>query len=319
MTLRDWLQDLVAQDPGNRGIGPLVQPGDLRRAAASLAERRTVLIATGFPVPLADGSFRPETDGPLGAFALIHALHALSRAGPHTMDVSLVTGPAAFPVIAAAARSRYGEPSKSGDGMQTWQFPLPEGTDAAVYHGVTLWSVDELGRARTDGFSPSKHDALVAIECVGPSADGQSYNMAGIPVRTDLAGGLGVLFSDCVGGQQVTIGVGDGGNEIGMGKVEKLVHEHVKHGERIACTIATDELVVAGTSNWGGHALARAVLDAGGIDAPADAAEHELSLLEAMVAAGAVDGVTKRGEATVDGLSIEGYMAVVRAIYARDA
>ena len=53
-----------------------------------------------------------------------------------------------------------------------------------------------------------------------------------------------------------TIGVGDGGNEIGMGRVEDYAIEGVvDHGENIACTVPTDQLVVAGTSNWGAHAL----------------------------------------------------------------
>ena len=53
-----------------------------------------------------------------------------------------------------------------------------------------------------------------------------------------------------------TIGVGDGGNEIGMGRVEDYAIEGVvDHGENIACTVPTDQLVVAGTSNRGAHAL----------------------------------------------------------------
>lgn len=44
-----------------------------------------------------------------------------------------------------------------------------------------------------------------------------------------------------------TIGVGDGGNEIGMGRVEDYAIEGVvDHGENIACTVPTDRLVVAG-------------------------------------------------------------------------
>ena len=44
-----------------------------------------------------------------------------------------------------------------------------------------------------------------------------------------------------------TIGVGDGGNEIGMGRVEDYAIEGVvDHGENIACTVPTDQLVVAG-------------------------------------------------------------------------
>ena len=57
----------------------------------------------------------------------------------------------------------------------------------------------------------------------------------------------------------VTIGIGDGGNEIGMGKVFERVAANVQYGSEIACTIASDYLISAGVSNWGGYALAKAI------------------------------------------------------------
>ena len=56
-----------------------------------------------------------------------------------------------------------------------------------------------------------------------------------------------------------TIGIGDGGNEIGMGKVRDLVRKHIPHGEEIACCVGADQLITAGVSNWGGYALATAL------------------------------------------------------------
>ena len=56
-----------------------------------------------------------------------------------------------------------------------------------------------------------------------------------------------------------TIGIGDGGNEIGMGKVHQQVIEHILNGQNIASTVATDHLVTAGVSNWGGSALVAAL------------------------------------------------------------
>ena len=57
----------------------------------------------------------------------------------------------------------------------------------------------------------------------------------------------------------VTIGIGDGGNEIGMGKVFERVAANVQYGSEIACTVASDYLISAGVSNWGGYALAKAI------------------------------------------------------------
>ena len=57
----------------------------------------------------------------------------------------------------------------------------------------------------------------------------------------------------------VTIGIGDGGNEIGMGKVFERVVANVQFGSEIACSVASHYLITAGVSNWGGYALAKAI------------------------------------------------------------
>ena len=56
-----------------------------------------------------------------------------------------------------------------------------------------------------------------------------------------------------------SIGVGDGGNELGMGKVLDRIIRDVSHGETIACVTAADYLITAGVSNWGGYAVAVAL------------------------------------------------------------
>jgi hypothetical protein len=60
-------------------------------------------------------------------------------------------------------------------------------------------------------------------------------------------------------GAITTIGIGDGGNEIGMGNVKEKVIQHIRNGEDIACNVAVNHLITAGVSNWGGWALAMAV------------------------------------------------------------
>lgn len=60
-------------------------------------------------------------------------------------------------------------------------------------------------------------------------------------------------------GKIATIGIGDGGNEIGMGKVHQMVVDGIKNGQHIATTVATDHLITSGVSNWGGSALVAAL------------------------------------------------------------
>ena len=105
-----------------------------------------------------------------------------------------------------------------------------------------------------------------------------------------------------------TIGIGDGGNEIGMGSVLWEDLQRRLEGEqagRILCRVATDWNIVAGTSNWGGYALAAATLVLRGqAEVLRDwGRADQQQVLQHMVTHGpAVDGITGRQEATVDGL-----------------
>lgn len=44
-----------------------------------------------------------------------------------------------------------------------------------------------------------------------------------------------------------------------MGKVHKQVIDHINNGPKIASMVATDHLITAGVSNWGGSALVAAL------------------------------------------------------------
>jgi hypothetical protein len=53
-------------------------------------------------------------------------------------------------------------------------------------------------------------------------------------------------------GKIPTIGIGDGGNEIGMGNVADIISEHL---ELVPCRVKTDFLIIASVSNWGAFGL----------------------------------------------------------------
>lgn len=53
--------------------------------------------------------------------------------------------------------------------------------------------------------------------------------------------------------------LGDGGNELGMGKVfQKILDSSIPNKQEIACIVPTNHLIIASVSNWGGYALAAA-------------------------------------------------------------
>jgi hypothetical protein len=65
-----------------------------------------------------------------------------------------------------------------------------------------------------------------------------------------------ILISAAKDDRISTTSIGDGGNELGMGKVKNEVEKYVEHGEQIACVVSCDYLITAGVSNWGGYAIA---------------------------------------------------------------
>ena len=158
-------------------------------------------------------------------------------------------------------------------------------------------------------------DVLVAIERLGRAADGRYYSMRGL----DLAAWtepLDQLFVDRPAGV-TTIGVGDGGNEIGMGCVQDEVRRSISGGATIASVVPADHLVVAGVSNWGAWALAAGVdYLRGASTGPSFAAA--LADLRTLVAAGAVDGVTGRNEPTIDGLPWKIHEQMLASLYLID-
>src|SRR5438876_4459809 len=198
------IDHLLALAPGGRGIGRFFQPGGARRAADTLRRARRVLVTTGFVVD----SGAAETDGPPGAAVLGRALRALGA------EVRYVTDAVTAPVLAAALAA-LGEPDKV--------VLYPDGPEAAR---------EILARER-----PTH---LVAIERPGRARDGVYRNMRGDDVSEWNAPSdeLFVLARrPSYRYRATTIGVGDGGNEIGMGTVRARLVKRGGLAARIASVV----------------------------------------------------------------------------------
>jgi hypothetical protein len=233
-------------------------------------------LITGFFVPRGDVA-APETDGPVGTALLAAALAACGVPARIAVDT-----PCAGAVRAAV--------DAAGGGVAVDEVSVEEGLDRLI------------GDWRRAGVSHA-----IAIERCGRSADGRPRNMRGVDVSPWTAP-LDDLF---LAGPWIRLAVGDGGNEIGMGKLPAgLIARTVPNGEKIACVTSCDRLVVAGVSNWGAYglmaALAVARPDWAAKIATFLTAERDLAVTRATVdKAGAVDGVTAHREATVDGFGPE--------------
>ena len=87
----------------------------------------------------------------------------------------------------------------------------------------------------------------------------------------------------------------------------------VPHGELICTAEAADLTLASGVSNWWGWGIASLLsLELGRNLLPSDRTETEL--LRRVVAAGGVDGCTKKAELTVDALPLETHLRILQSV-----
>ncbi len=230
-------------------------------------EKGTVLLATGFYV-----AGYAETDGPAGTMVMARALLAL---GYH-------------PVILTDSFCKG--------------FFEPEGIDVE-YLPMQAEDADCLAVARK--YRPV---GMISIERCGRNIQDDYANMRGISIAENTAPvdrlfeltGPDAAESSC---RIPSIGVGDGGNEIGMGNLKDII---TKDLALVPCRVKTDLLVTASVSNWGAYGIAAALQLLTGkrvySEIDGEPVDQKTERFIAMtVDVGSVDGVTHQRVAHVDG------------------
>jgi hypothetical protein len=284
----DPIDAILALDLGGRGIASFFQPGGAMAAARALAGAERVIIVTGFNVPPG----LPETDGPPGAAVLGRALRLLGASVRYVTDRS-----PADPL--AATLQALEEPAEVD------VYPDLPGAARLLLEReqpTHLISIERPGRSQSGDYLSARGESIAKwnlplddlfIAAHAARAKGKKGKAAG----------------------PITISIGDGGNEIGMGTAKAQLARMSPLMARIACVVPADHLVVAGTSNWGAYGIVaalerlhdRLLLHTGAI---------ERQLIARCVEAGAVDGLTPPSEPTVDGLSAEIHVGIVELLHA---
>lgn len=218
-------------------------------------------------------------------------------------DIAIVTG---FYIPSASAPETDGPLGASvlaralsmlGKNVEVW-------TDSFNAQCVSA-CVDALpgGSAKVIDIDKSKDvdmpDLFIYLERLGRARDGRYYDMR----KNDISEWVSPLDSYAADGSIPTIGIGDGGNEVGMAKFEKELSEIMPHYKDCLSTVSADVCIPVDVSNWGAYGLA-AVLSARYGRYLGQTADEEYAIMRASLDAGAVDGVSKRAEMSVDGLDI---------------
>lgn len=275
------LENIIRKNLDKRGMADVRLEGELEGAAASLLEGGTVAIVTGFVIRTA---MKGETDGPVGAVSLASALSRLGR------KVLLITDRHSESILNSCCEAM---------GVKCPIETVPAG-------GERIFS-----RLILKVYEPTH---IVAVERPGRASDGCCYSMRGEDL-SDIVPNTDILLEEAEKNGMTTIAVGDGGNEVGMGKARDSIIAALHNGAKICADYSSDFLIIAGVSNWGGNALSAALSIMSGVMLLHDS-KQEAAMLKSIVEAGAVDGCTGERTHTVDGLSLDANLIILEQLRA---
>ena len=248
-----------------------------------VAPRRVVLICTGFFDP---PSMIDEADGPLGAALLARSLCVALDATPVLVTEVANMGRMADLVRAAGLEVTDVATARTTP-FKAAVLPLPISPERAMAEAVRALDITDAA-------------ALIAIEKPSPCPRGRYHTGVGLDV-TDTVGKVNFLFEEAERRGVLTIGLGDGGNEVGMGRILDAVIDVVPTGKVIGAAVPAQVLVVGGTANWAAYAIEACLAAALHMPEAIHSLAEERRVTEAAARLGFIDPVTGLANGWVDG------------------
>jgi hypothetical protein len=314
-TMFELIDRIVGLDIGGRGITGLYAPARAMttepicaaaaRTLTELVPGDRVFIVTGSLSRAGVSTSIAENDGPIGAAVLARALTYGFNAIPVVLvDETTVDKTAA---MVERAGPNVVTPAQADIAVAT-----PRYTSVAV---VEAGAIDDTEARALAKILVERHNPKVVIstERAGMSADGTYRNM----LAQDYSEGrakLDYVIEEAQARGIPTIGIGDGGNEIGFGAIRNAVAEHVPGGDVLCANLATDIVYPVGVSNWGCYAIIAALAILTNKPDIAHTADLERALIEASPGIGLIDGTSGRLESTVDGLPVAIHEGIVNLL-----
>lgn len=265
---------VVASNRGNRGVSRICRPEYWQTAAEKLGVLSRIAVVSGFFVPAAKAA---ETDGPGGAAIIARAFMEQGKEAEIWTDLLCVDA------IRACA-SEIGFPPE--------KVKVPDSCKVL------------------DTYSP---DGVIFIERLGRAADGKYYNMH----KNDISHwtpSLDTLAFASARRGIVTIGIGDGGNEVGMGNFLSELYELLPEYKTCLSVVRTDIAIPVDVSNWGGYALVAALSYVWGVWRGHRDGD-ESAMLETLRRYGVVDGINMNAGLSVDGFPLAVQESVVSQLH----
>ena len=233
------------------------------------------IILTGFYILSAGAA---ETDGPIGAIAIGNALKKIGY------QVTYITDEFSQPPIKKVL--------SADDNLEI--FPMQNHEQSAI-------TADKM----ISDLNPS---LIISIERCGPTVDGDYLNSRGKKIE-EFNSKTEYLLNNNI----PSIGIGDGGNEIGMGNLKHIIKNSTELSNP-PCITTTDLLIPASTSNWGGYGLVAGLSKIPNKNLLPSIPEDE-KLIKDFVDAGGVDGITATSSYKVDSFELEVNSSILNRLH----
>lgn len=298
--------------------------------------KKAVGIVTGFTVVDQGGNkIGGENDGPPGAVTI--AKFIIDQGTP----VTIVCDEGSESSVLSAAHAiglvvEIGDSNKGIEDVRKRGFfsdcKMTNGFDIEVVRQNQTVGNPVTPKTVKENLRNSNTALLISIERPSPNEEGRMSSMAGADISRFNADLSDLFPTEPADRSWATIGIGDGGNEIGTGNVaDRTMNARkpdftpvVKNGDKIAARAKTDETILASVSNNGGVLLtvatAEILQDLGHFEASTtfegtqpvsrdQTVERASSIvglykatIDKMFREGiSIDGVTKKNDRTVDG------------------
>ena len=151
---------------------------------------------------------------------------------------------------------------------------------------------------------------MISIERCGLNTENKYANMRNIDISEHTAE-IDLFFSNYYN-KIPTIGIGDGGNEIGMGNLEYIIKDNLN---LVPCKIKVDKLIISSVSNWGGYGLAAYLCLLTKNKEFFETVEEKVkNYIKYIISLGSVDGVTHENKEKVDGNDIDIELNIIRSL-----
>jgi hypothetical protein len=254
----------------------------------------TALILTGFV--MADWR-KPETDGPIGAAALARSIELGTGAVPVLLTEDIIVENLQQTVKASGLVVYDSiEKAKSGRrGRKAFVTGFPLSHESAREEAIRLLDV----------LQPK---VVISIERPGWNEKKEYHSGMGINI-SQLSAKLDYLFLEAQQRGILTIGVGDLGNELGMGYMKEILKKIIPGAEKcqcdcqggIICDVSCDVGILCNISNWGGYGVCACLAALTGNREVLHDRQTEMHMINECVRAGAIDSVSGMYRPYVDG------------------